>query len=98
MAGCFTISRVTPQKKIVHQRIEYKPNQGFTLSYKSNGNPKTIKSLPEKSLRSFVRAIKSEFFLEAAAPSSRYRLIFQKVRSEAPTGEDSGYDPDNILC
>jgi len=95
-AGCFTISRVTRQNTIHHQRINYKADSGYTTKLVVNKQTKII-SAQNKSLRSFISLIKTDLHLVSACPGSKYRPIFQKTRVLAASGgynEDFGDDGD----
>ena len=87
VSGCFTISRVTPNKSIHHHRVDYLGAQGFsTRSIVS----KTIIKAPNKSLRSFINLLKEDMHLHNACPGSKYRVLFKVL----VVTSEGGYDPD----
>lgn len=97
-AGGYTISRVAPcpadgsKPPIIHHRISYKIGGGFSVKYSmGSGNPaKEVRSSPTTSLRSFIKSISADLFLETPVPGSPYKYIFGKVRA----GECIGYEED----
>ena len=59
IAGCFTISRVTPSKSIHHHRVDYLGAKGFATRSIST---KAIIRAPNKSLRSFINLLKDSIY------------------------------------
>eukprot|EP00276_Gloeochaete_wittrockiana_P020233 CAMPEP_0184340384 /NCGR_PEP_ID=MMETSP1089-20130417/9072_1 /TAXON_ID=38269 ORGANISM="Gloeochaete wittrockiana, Strain SAG46.84" /NCGR_SAMPLE_ID=MMETSP1089 /ASSEMBLY_ACC=CAM_ASM_000445 /LENGTH=519 /DNA_ID=CAMNT_0026668183 /DNA_START=54 /DNA_END=1613 /DNA_ORIENTATION=- len=86
-SGSFTVSKVTQTRRINHQRIDYKPGQGFTIKIVDEAQETHIKrSAPGQSLRAFLKTLEAELFLIEPCPGSRFRSIFQKRRTEGIDG------------
>eukprot|EP01099_Mayorella_cantabrigiensis_P002547 TRINITY_DN2111_c0_g2_i1.p1 TRINITY_DN2111_c0_g2~~TRINITY_DN2111_c0_g2_i1.p1 ORF type:complete len:526 (+),score=124.20 TRINITY_DN2111_c0_g2_i1:81-1580(+) len=66
--GCFTLSKLTKDRKIVHQRLHFRAGEGFTITV--NNVPKTYGTLPE-----LVKANKSDLNLKKACEGSKLAAL-----------------------
>jgi len=78
IAGCFTISKVSREGKINHQRIEYLDGE-FSLKVTVNNNKTTLSS--RESLADFISQIADDLHLTQPCPGSKYMHIFDKPAS-----------------
>jgi len=77
--GFFTISKVSRENKINHQRIEYKFDKGFTVAVQTKKGKKIITE--NCSLQHYIDIIKSDLYLKAPCPGSPFEFIFCKIKS-----------------
>lgn len=80
-AGCFTISKVSRSGGISHQRIDYKPDKGFSLVL--NNSKKGKRTVQDTvSLQHLIESVKTELYLKAPCPGSPYESIFTRSKSK----------------
>eukprot|EP01102_Stenamoeba_stenopodia_P006404 TRINITY_DN1755_c0_g2_i1.p1 TRINITY_DN1755_c0_g2~~TRINITY_DN1755_c0_g2_i1.p1 ORF type:complete len:320 (+),score=100.47 TRINITY_DN1755_c0_g2_i1:887-1846(+) len=79
-AGAYTISKVSRKGQINHQRIEYKPDKGFSVSIQTKKGKKTVTDTT--SLQHLVEATKSDLYLKVPCPGSPYEFLFAKNKSK----------------
>jgi len=77
-SGCFTISKVSTKGGINHQRIDYKPGHGFSISYSTKKGKKTQRA---ESLTDLIHVIKSDLNLKTPCPNNPYEYLFSKAKA-----------------
>eukprot|EP01104_Vermistella_antarctica_P008500 TRINITY_DN212_c0_g1_i1.p1 TRINITY_DN212_c0_g1~~TRINITY_DN212_c0_g1_i1.p1 ORF type:complete len:524 (+),score=140.72 TRINITY_DN212_c0_g1_i1:197-1768(+) len=76
-SGQFTISKVTKNEKINHQRIDYKPNRGFMVKITTTSGATKLLTA-QGTLAEFVSRASSLLHLHSPCPGSPYSSMFEK--------------------
>jgi len=77
-SGCFTISKVSTKGGINHQRIDYKPGKGFSITYNTKKGKKSHRS---DSLVDLITMIKADLHLKTPCPNNPYEHLFSKAKT-----------------
>jgi len=101
--GCFTVSKVTRQGNIAHQRIQYTPRVGFSFQKRSGTITENV------SLSNFLEKVKAELGLSVSCPGNPFKALFLAKPAldgylamaddvdDDDEGEDIDEDLDNFL-
>lgn len=77
--GCFTISNINKNRKLVHQRVTHVPGQGFFFW---DAKYDTLKAL--------IKAERKKHFFVQPCPGSRYLKLFPKKTKKSTASEPEG--------
>jgi len=98
VSTAFTITKVSRDRRVNHQRIDYRPGAGYTIKLMTSAGKKLIQE--NVSLSKFITDLSPHLFLRQPAPRWPYEALF----SEQPTNiegylvQEDGVDDEDYMA
>jgi SH2 domain len=98
VSTAFTITKVSRDRRVNHQRIDYRPGAGYTIKLMTSAGKKLIQE--RVTLAKFITDLGPHLFLRHPAPRWPYEALFSEQPSniEGYLVQEDGVDDEDFLA